>query len=45
LIEIRNESLNHRAFALRTDAWFAHIRQHIQPGRFLANTISIAGLN
>ena len=26
LMEIRNEPLNHRPFALRTDAWFAHIR-------------------
>jgi hypothetical protein len=26
VMEIRNEPLNHRPFALRTDAWFAHIR-------------------
>lgn len=34
LIEIRNEPLNHRPFALRTDAWFAHIRL---PYRIAAN--------
>jgi hypothetical protein len=34
LMEIRNEPLNHRPFALRTDAWFAHIRL---PYRIAAN--------
>jgi hypothetical protein len=34
LMEIRNEPLNHRPSALRTDAWFAHIRL---PYRIAAN--------
>src|SRR5213078_4732167 len=34
VMEIRNEPLNHRPFALRTDAWFAHMRL---PYRIAAN--------
>ncbi len=34
VMEIRNEPLNHHPFALRTDAWFAHIRL---PYRIAAN--------
>jgi len=43
--KIRKESLNHRAFTLRTDIWFAHICPPYPSGHFTALKFKIKTWN